>query len=73
MAGKWPGRCFIVMYSIVVDKAKCQVCGECVDICSNGIYELQDEKLVIANVAQCTGCQNCVSVCVNEALTVTEV
>jgi NAD-dependent dihydropyrimidine dehydrogenase PreA subunit len=61
------------MYSIVLDQTKCKICGECVDICSNGIYSKEDDRIVIGNTAQCTGCQNCVSVCVNEALSVTEV
>ena len=61
------------MYSIVLDKAKCKVCGECVDICSNGIYSKEDDQIVIGRTEECTGCQNCASVCVNEALTVTEV
>ena len=61
------------MYSIILDQTKCKVCGECVDICSNGIYSQEEDRIVIGNTAECTGCQNCVSVCVNEALSVTEV
>lgn len=62
------------MYSITIDETKCKVCGECVNICPNEIYKIQDEHLVVGgNAGECSGCQSCVSVCVNEAITITEI
>ena len=60
------------MYSIVIDETKCKVCGECVNICPNEIYKIEDNRVVIGNSADCSGCQSCVSVCANEAITITE-
>ena len=60
------------MYSVTIDQTKCKVCGECVDICSNGIYSRENDRIVIGNIEQCTGCQNCMAVCVNEAISVVE-
>lgn len=61
------------MYSIAIDETKCKVCGECVNICPNEIYKIEDGHLVVGNSAECSGCQSCVSVCVNEAITITEI
>ncbi|HEV2331067.1 MAG TPA: 4Fe-4S dicluster domain-containing protein [Verrucomicrobiae bacterium] len=61
------------MYVITIDETKCNVCGECVNICPNQIYQLEDSKLVVGNTAECSNCQSCVSVCSPEAITITEV
>ena len=60
------------MYEIIVDNDKCIGCGECVDICPVGVYELQDEKSVPVNAEECVGCESCVEVCEHEAITVRE-
>ncbi len=61
------------MYEISVDQEKCTGCGECVDICPEDVYELQDEKSTPVRVEDCVGCESCVEVCEQEAITVTEV
>ena len=61
------------MYEPTVDVEKCTGCGECVDICPDDVYELQDEKSVPVRAEDCSGCESCIEVCEQEAITVTEV
>ena len=60
------------MYEVKVDTEKCIGCGECVDICPDDVYELQDEKSVPVNPEDCAGCESCIEVCEHEAITITE-
>lgn len=62
----------LIMYSIAIDEGKCKVCGECVSACSNNVYQLEDNRLIIAKAGECTGCETCVTVCPNEAITITQ-
>ena len=60
------------MYEIIVDNEKCIGCGECVDICPEEVYELQDDKSVPVNAEECVGCESCIEVCEQEAIIVRE-
>ncbi|MBA7672054.1 Ferredoxin-2 [subsurface metagenome] len=51
----------------VVDKDKCDGCGECVDVCPVDVIELQSEKAVINN-DECIDCGVCVEICPNQAI-----
>ena len=61
------------MYRPEVDSEKCVGCGECVDICPVDVYELQDDKSVVANGEECLGCESCLEVCEENAITITEI
>lgn len=61
------------MYEVTVDEEKCTGCSECVDICPDDVYELQNEKSVPVRAEDCSGCESCIEVCEEEAITVTEV
>jgi len=61
------------MYEIKVDNVKCTGCGECVDVCLEEVYELQDVEPVPVNVEDCSGCENCVEVCEQEAINIIEI
>jgi len=50
----------------IVDKDKCDGCGECVDVCPVDAIELQSEKAVIND--ECIDCGICVETCPNEAI-----
>lgn len=53
--------------SVVVDKDKCDGCGECVDVCPVDAIELQSQKAVIDN-DECIDCGICVETCPNQAI-----
>jgi NAD-dependent dihydropyrimidine dehydrogenase PreA subunit len=59
-------------FQVEVDSEKCIGCGECVDICPEDVYELQDEKAVPVNEENCVGCESCIEVCEQDAITITE-
>lgn len=61
------------MYDIEVDNEKCTGCGECVDVCLEEVYELQDIEPIPVNPHECSGCEICVEVCEQEAITIIEV
>jgi NAD-dependent dihydropyrimidine dehydrogenase PreA subunit len=60
------------MYTVTVDKGKCDGKGECVDTCPVSVFELKDGKAEPVNVDECLGCESCVSVCPNQAIEVKE-
>jgi Fe-S-cluster-containing hydrogenase component 2 len=61
------------MYTVTVDRDKCEGCSECVDNCPASILEMVDGKAeVTGNLEDCLGCESCVSVCPSGAVTVTE-
>ncbi len=60
------------MYKIDLNKEDCIGCGECVDICPEEVYELQDEKSIIINEEGCVGCESCVEVCEEDAIKISE-
>jgi NAD-dependent dihydropyrimidine dehydrogenase PreA subunit len=57
---------------VEVDSEKCIGCGECVDICPEDVYEMQNDKSVPVNEENCVGCESCIEVCEQDAITVTE-
>lgn len=61
------------MYNVVVDKDKCNGCGECVDICPADVLELKDGKSEPVKMDECLGCESCVETCPEGAITVSEV
>ncbi len=65
------------MYIITVNHNLCTGCGECVDTCPNGMFELQevDGKTVSVPVLdpdECIGCESCVAVCPEGAISIQE-
>ncbi|MGD2185312.1 MAG: 4Fe-4S binding protein [Desulfobacterales bacterium] len=61
------------MYDVKIDDEKCIACGECVDICPEEVFDLQDEKSVPVRAEDCVGCESCVEVCEDEAVILTEI
>ncbi len=56
------------MVEIVINKDKCDACGECVDVCPSGVYEIKDEKAEPINIEDCVECCACIDVCPNGAI-----
>ncbi len=61
------------MYLIVIDETKCTVCGECVNICPNDVYKLENGRVIAANTSDCSNCQSCISMCEPQAITISDV
>ncbi|MBM3303120.1 MAG: 4Fe-4S dicluster domain-containing protein [Deltaproteobacteria bacterium] len=61
------------MYIPKIDPEKCNLCGECVDVCPADVLEVDDQETRVALPADCLGCESCVAVCPEEAITVEEI
>ncbi len=61
------------MFKVEVDLEKCEGCGECVDICPEEVFEIQNDKSIPVSEDDCVGCESCVEVCEDEAITITEI
>jgi NAD-dependent dihydropyrimidine dehydrogenase PreA subunit len=62
----------LTMYKIIIDSEKCINCGECVEVCHEEVYALEDEELVLVNEKNCVGCNDCIVICGFEAITLEE-
>ena len=66
------------MARIAVDTTFCKGCGLCVDVCPQGIMQLNNEIItqkgyhpaVCIDDSLCTGCANCAIMCPDVAITV---
>ncbi|HHN65861.1 MAG TPA: 4Fe-4S dicluster domain-containing protein [Nitrospirae bacterium] len=61
-----------MLYIVTVDDAKCEGCEECVNICPQGVFEMEDSKSLPSNSSECVYCESCLGVCPTEAITITE-
>ncbi len=61
------------MWEIIVDKDKCSGDEECVNACTEQVFEMQGGKAEPVNSDECLGCETCVEVCPEGAITVTEI
>lgn len=56
----------------MINKKKCDGCGECVDVCSMGVLEIKgkkkSKKCVIVNPDECIECKVCEATCPNGAI-----
>lgn len=57
------------MANIIVDEEKCVGCGECADVCPGDVFEIENEKAVVANPEECLECESCVETCEQQAIT----
>jgi len=51
----------------IIDRAKCNLCGECVTICPTAAITIADSTITVTPVA-CINCGACVPICPNEAI-----
>lgn len=52
----------------VVDEAKCNGCGTCVDVCPSECFTLEDNKSKVTDPDACVDCESCVENCAEEAI-----
>jgi NAD-dependent dihydropyrimidine dehydrogenase PreA subunit len=60
------------MVKIVVDNAKCNGDGTCVDTCPVGVFEMKNGKSVPVKVQECLVCRACEVQCPESAIQVIE-
>lgn len=59
------------MATVKIDAAKCKGCGSCIDACPEGMFELKENKAIIAkDISECLACHACESACPEGAITV---
>lgn len=58
-------------FKVTVDRKKCNGCEECLEVCTGGMFRMQNGKAVPVEDVECMGCETCVSVCDENAITVT--
>lgn len=51
-----------------VDLDKCTGCGTCADACPSEVFDIEDDKSVVARPDDCTECETCVDECPEEAI-----
>ena len=57
---------------MVVGRAKCKGCEECVEACTAQVFEMQEGKSVPVNDDKCLGCESWCEVCEESAITVVD-
>jgi len=71
---KWAGRSIgslVLMRNIVIiDKDRCDGCGQCVEACAEGAIELIDGKAKLVSEIYCDGLGACIGHCPRDAITV---
>jgi len=58
------------MFKVEINNEKCINCGECIEVCPMGIFELQDEMVVAVDQEDCIGCESCVDACEQGAIAI---
>ena len=65
-----------ILWEPKIDAELCTGCGECLDFCTNNVFELNEEEniMVVKNPMNCVvGCNKCAGFCTTGALTFPEI
>jgi NAD-dependent dihydropyrimidine dehydrogenase PreA subunit len=60
------------MIMVTVDKNKCDGDGNCVNVCPQAVFKLENGKAEPVNMSECINCLTCVENCPQQAITVQE-
>lgn len=55
---------------VIVDKSKCNQCGNCVEVCPKKILRLDGDTIATQNTLDCNLCEACVEECEPNAITI---
>lgn len=56
--------------SITIDNDKCDVCGECTDMCPVDILDVSDDGIEVTDIETCKLCRSCEEICARDAIKV---
>lgn len=56
--------------SIIVDNDNCNVCCECINICSSEVLGIRSGKVMALKNEECQLCESCSMICENESIKV---
>ena len=59
-------------FVVTLNREKCTGCEECLEVCSSGVFEMQNGRAVPANAKECIGCESCIEVCEQDAISIEE-
>lgn len=51
-----------------VNERKCEGCGTCVNLCPGYVFDMEDDKAVVAREDDCLDCGSCAEECPVEAI-----
>lgn len=54
-------------YNAKIDENKCDLCGECIELCSSNALTIKNEELIFHS-DECAYCETCVDICENQAI-----
>ena len=60
------------MVEVKVDPEKCDGCATCIDTCPVEVFEIQNDKSMVAKEEECLACKACEVQCPTSAIEVTE-
>ena len=69
--GMYRGETGGAMHSVIIDRAKCTGCGECIDACPADVIDMESGKAVVSRIDSCFGCGDCL-ICKETAIVVSE-
>ena len=55
---------------VKINEEKCDGCGNCIEVCPFGVFELKNGKVVVAHPEKCVKCGACMSACPNNAISI---
>lgn len=58
------------MPKVELDQDTCTQCQTCVNTCPMGVFETQNDKVVVANEEECIVCRACEASCPTSAIVV---
>lgn len=60
------------MITVKIELERCEGCGDCVEQCPMGVFQMVDSKSQAVNEEKCIECCLCETVCPQLAITITE-
>lgn len=56
------------MREIFIDRCKCNVCCECINVCREEVLGLLGGLVKVTKLEQCSYCEDCVDICEQGAI-----